>query len=189
MGRQNLMIFHLCGQHFLAKDQYPQEKKYEVFSVKDIKDTASYLNNESRQRIAEYANATHYNDEVIHQVMEMVKETNAILVYFPDHGEEVYDFRDFYGRHFIGDTHVSEQIIKYQIEIPFVVWCSDKWKASHQEEWEAIGKATDREFSIDNVCHLLFRLAGIKTKQYQATRDLFSPEYKPSTKEYDMLAL
>ena len=189
MGRQNLIIFHLCGQHFLAKDQYPKEKKYEVFSAKDVKDTASYLNNESRQRIAEYANATHYNDEVIHQMMEMVKETNALLIYFPDHGEEVYDFRDFYGRHFIGDTHVSDQIIKYQIEIPFVVWCSDKWKASHPEEWETIGKAVDREFSIDIVCHLLFRLGGIKTKQYKATRDLFSPEYIPSTKEYDMLAL
>ena len=79
--------------------------------------------------------------------------------------------------------------IKYQIEIPFIVWCSDKWKLSHQAEWETIGKCIDRAFTTDNLCHLLFRLAGIKTKVYQAERDLFSPEFVPQTKEYNMLSL
>ena len=189
LGKRNLMIFHLCGQHFLAKDQYPHEAQYDVFSAKDVKDTASYLNNASRQRIAEYANATRYNDEVIHQIMEMAKNTHAVMVYFPDHGEEVYDYRDFYGREFLGEAKGSKDFYKYQIDIPFVVWCSDKWKASHQAEWESIGQAVDRQFSTDIICHLMFRLAGIKTKQYKATRDLFSPEYQPSTKEYDILSL
>lgn len=189
MGSHNLIIFHLGGQHFLAKNQYPQEERYEVFSAKDVKDTASYLNNESRQRIAEYANATRYNDEVIGHVMDLVRNTNALIIYFPDHGEEVYDYRDFYGRQFLGESKISDQLIKYQIEIPFIVWCSDKWKMSHEEEWKKIGEAIDRPFSTDIICHLMFRLAGIKTKQYKATLDLFSPEYQPSTKEYDMLSL
>ena len=189
LGKRNLMIFHLCGQHFLAKDQYPHEEKYEIFSAKDVKDTASYINDNSRQRIAEYANATRYNDEVIHQIMEMEKDANTIMIYFPDHGEEVYDYRDFYGRELLGEVKESAGIIKYQIEIPFVVWCSDKWKMSHEEEWKRIGEAIDKPFSTDIICHLMFRLAGIKTKQYKATRDLFSPEYQPSTKEYDMLSL
>jgi heptose-I-phosphate ethanolaminephosphotransferase len=44
-------------------------------------------------------------------------------------------------------------------------------------------------FSTDNVCHHLFRLAGIKTKVYQPERELFSTEFIPQTKEYDMLGL
>ena len=189
LGNRNFIIFHLGGQHFLAKNQYPQEAKYNIFSAKDVKDKAPYLNDESRQRIAEYANATHYNDSVIRQIMDLVKETNALLIYFPDHGEEVYDYRDFYGRQLLSEDKITPELIKYQIEIPFIIWCSDKWKLSHEKEWETIGQALHREFSTDNVCHLLFRLAGIKTKVYQPERDLFSPEFIPQTKEYDMLGL
>lgn len=189
LGSHNLIIFHLGGQHFLASTQYPHEPQYQVFSAKDVKDKASYLNDESRQRIAEYANATRYNDAVIRQMMDMVKDRNALLVYFPDHGEEVYDYRDFYGRKLLATDPITPNLIKYQIEIPFVIWCSDKWKLSHQEEWEAIGQAVDREFSTDNLCHLLFHLSGIKTKVYKAERDLFSPEFVPQTKEYNMLSL
>ena len=189
LGNRNLIIFHLGGQHFLASNQYPQEQPYQIFTAKDVKDKASYLNEESRERIAEYANATRYNDAVIRQIMDLVKNQKALLVYFPDHGEEVYDYRDFYGRKLLATDPITPDLIKYQIEIPFVVWCSDKWKNSHETEWTTIGETINREFSTDNVCHLLFRLAGIKTKVYQSERDLFSPEFIPQTKEYNMLAL
>lgn len=189
LGRNNLLIFHLAGQHFLAKNQYPKDQKYDVFSAKDVKDTASYLNQESRQRIAEYANATRYNDEVINQIMDMVRNTNAILIYFPDHGEEVYDYRDFYGRQVLGEDRITDQLIKYQIEIPFVVWCSDKWREAHPQEYAALQQAIDREFTTDNICHMLFRLGGIKTSVYKSNRDLLSPDYVPQTKAYDMISL
>lgn len=188
-GPRNLIVFHLGGQHFLASTQYPHEPAYEVFSAKDVKDTADYLTDESRQRIAEYANATRYNDSVIRQMMDLVRETNAVLIYFPDHGEEIYDYRDFYGRQLLGEDQVTPELIEHQIEIPFIVWCSDKWKLSHEAEWEAVGKAVDREFSTDNICHMLFRLAGIRTREYKAERDLLSPAFKPQTKPYNMLAL
>lgn len=189
LGKQNLIIFHLGGQHFLATTQYPHVPEYQVFTAKDVKDDAPYLNDESRQRIAEYANATRYNDAVIHQIMTMVKETNALLVYFPDHGEEIYDYRDFYGRQILSQDKITPELIRNQIEIPFIVWCSEKWKQSHKTEWETIMQAADREFTTDNVCHMLFHLAGIKTKSYQAERDLLSPEFIPQTKAYNMLSL
>ena len=189
LGNRNLIIFHLGGQHFLATTQYPHEPQYQVFTAKDVTSKAPYLNEESRERIAEYANATRYNDAVIRQIMDLVRNQKALLVYFPDHGEEVYDYRDFYGRKLLATDQITPDLIKYQIEIPFIVWCSDKWKESHETEWQAMGQTIDREFSTDNLCHLLFRLAGIKTKIYMPERDLFSPEFVPQTKEYNMLSL
>lgn len=189
LGQLNFMIFHLSGQHFLAKNQYPNETKYNVFSAKDVKDSAPYLSDESRQRIAEYANATRYNDEVIHQIMEQVRHTNAILIYFPDHGEEVFDYRDFYGRQLLSEDRITNELIKNQLEIPFVVWCSDTWKEKHPQECENIKLAIDREFSTDNICHMLFRLAGIKTEEYKSTRDLLSPDFKLQSKTYDITSL
>ncbi len=189
LGKNNLMIFHLGGQHFPASMQYPHETEYEVFTANDVKKKASYINKESRQRIADYANATRYNDAVIRQTMDLVKDSKAILIYFPDHGEEVFDYREFYGRQILEEGNITPQLIKYQIEIPFVIWCSDKWKDSHRSEWENICKAIDREFTTDNLCHLLFRLAGIKTKEYKEERDLISPAFIPQTKPYNMVSL
>ena len=189
LGVRNLIIFHLAGQHWPASMQYPQDKKYQVFSPSDIKDKKPYLNDESRQRLADYANATHYNDAVIRQIMDLVKVDNSILIYFPDHGEEIYDYRDFYGRQVLGEDLITPELIKYQIEIPFVIWCSDRWKASHPEEWEAINQSQDREFSTDNICHLLFHLGGIRTKEYKQERDLISPRFVPQTKAYNMLSI
>jgi len=186
LGSHNLIIFHLNGQHRPANTQYPQEKEYQVFSAKDIKNPAPYLNEDSRQRIAEYDNATHFNDQVMKQIMDLVRDTKAVLIYFSDHGEEVYDYRDFLGRSLLEEAKITPELVKYQIEIPFIVWVSDKWKQQNEAEWQHMGEAIDREFSIDNVCHLLFRLGGVKTKDYKPSRDLFSPEFIPQTKEYDI---
>ncbi len=186
LGPHNLIIFHLNGQHRPANSQYPPGKEYQLFSAKDIKNPASYLNDESRQRIAEYDNATFYNDQVIRHITDFIKDKNALLIYFSDHGEEVYDYRDFLGRSLLEETEITPELIKYQMEIPFIVWCSDKWKKQHEREWKTIGESISREFSIDNTCHFLFNLGGIHTKEYNPKRDLFSPEFVPQTKEYDM---
>ena len=186
LGSHNLIIFHLNGQHRPANTQYPQENEYQIFSSMDIKNPASYLNEESKQRIAEYDNATHFNDKVLKQIMDIVRDKKAILIYFSDHGEEVYDYRDFLGRSLLEEAKITPDLVKYQLEIPFIVWASDKWKQQNETGWQNMGEAIDREFSIDNICHLLFRLGGIKTKEYKPERDLFSPEFIPQTKEYEI---
>lgn len=187
LGSHNLIIFHLNGQHRATTDQFPQNKENCIFSAKDIKDTAPYLDERRRQQIADYDNATRYNDRVIKHIMNMVKESNSILIYFSDHGEEIYDHRDFYGRSLLEVEEITPELIKCQLEIPFVIWASDKWKERNKDEWEIMGQAIDREFTIDNMCHLLFRLADIKTEEYKPSRDLFSPEFKPQTKEINMI--
>lgn len=189
LGKHNLVIFHLWGQHLPADAQFPNDKEHQVFTIKDIKDPAPYLNDKSRQVIADYDNATHYNDEVIRHIVSIFKEKNSILVYFPDHGEEVYDYQDSCGRQVFGEVEITPEHIKYQLEIPFTIWASEEWKQKHEDEWKTIGEVIDRAFTTDNICHLLFRLGGIKTKEYKPTRDLLSPDFVPQTKEYNILSL
>lgn len=187
LGSHNLIIFHLNGQHRATTDQFPQNKENCLFTAKDIKDPAPYLDERRRQQIADYDNATHYNDKVIKHIMNMFKESNSILIYFSDHGEEIYDYRDFYGRSLLEVEEITPELIKCQLEIPFIIWISDKWKQRNKDEWSIIRQAVDREFTVDNLCHLLFRLAGIKTQEYKPTRDLFSPEFKAQTQKINMI--
>ena len=189
LGKNNLIIFHLWGQHIPADTQFPNDSKHKVFSIKNVRSKAPYLNDQSRQVIADYDNATLYNDEVINHIMNLFRNKNAVLIYFPDHGEEIYDYRNSCGRYVFGKVGITPQQIKYQFEVPFVVWSSNQWKQKHLMEWQAIEQCLDREFTTDNVCHLLFRLAKIKTQEYKPSRDLFSPEFVPQTKKYNIFAL
>jgi len=189
IGKHNLVIFHLYGQHMPASTQYPQDNEHQVFSIDEVPYNHSFLTNESKQEIVEYDNATRYNDEVIKYIIDIFKDKSSILVYFSDHGEEVYDYRNYHGRVMLENNSITPSLIKYQIEVPFMVWASEKWQKQNLEDWQNIGLAVDKAFTTDNICHLLFHLAGIKTNIYKAERDLFSPKFEQAKKHDIMLAL
>ena len=173
-GKYNLSIIHLMGQHVTASERYPKE--FNCFSAKDIKRNDTYLDEEKKQSIAEYDNATLYNDSVIGMLFNTYKNRNAVVIYLSDHGEEIYDIRDSKGRNLelIKDTNV----IKYQNDVPFIVWCSDKYKVSHSGIIKDLQASVNKKGMIDNVCQLLFRLANIKTSFYNSERDITSSKYK-----------
>ena len=173
---RNLIFFHLMGQHFDASNRYPQEKKYQFFNEQDIRRRDAYLTKAKRQEIADYDNATRYNDLVLKQVFDMYRDEPTIVISLSDHGEEIYDFRDSKGRSEAGDY--PAQMMKYQYQVPFVIWCSDAFQQQRPEEMQRIRQAVDKSYNIDDLCHLLFRLCGVKTPYYQQKLDPLSPQYR-----------
>lgn len=171
---RNLVIFHLRGQHYQAKNRYPHNKQFLRFSSDNIKSTN--LTFQQKEVVAHYDNATLYNDYNIYQIIEKFRKKNAIIIYFPDHGEEVYDYRDMYGRTLENvKTHNS---IKFQYEIPFIIWCSNVFINQHPQITCNISNAISKPFMIDNICQILFYLAGINCEYYHPERCLISPKYK-----------
>lgn len=73
-----------------------------------------------KKEIADYDNATRYNDYVLMQIINRFRNQNTVLLYFSDHGEEVYDYRDHKGRDLSSNT-ISYNYLKYQHEIPFMI--------------------------------------------------------------------
>ena len=177
-GKYVFDIFHLWGQHVDASERYPHGQ-FSRFSAKDIRNNAPYMTEGKKQDIANYDNATYYNDYVINHIINLYRDKNTVVVYFSDHGEEIYDYRDSKGR-VEAATGQEKNWLKYQFEVPFVIWCSDKYKALHPDIVRRIKASLNRPFMTDNTCHLLFDLAGLKTIYYRAERDLISPKFKPS---------
>ena len=177
-GKYVFDIFHLWGQHVDASERYPHDK-FSRFSAKDIHSKAPYMTESKKQDIANYDNATYYNDFVINHIIDLYRNKNTVLVYFSDHGEEVYDYRDSKGR-VEAVPGQEKEWLRYQFEVPFVIWCSDKYKALHPDVVRRIKASLNRPFMTDNTCHLLFDLAGLKTSYYRPERDLISPKFKPA---------
>lgn len=178
IAKYNFQIFHLWGQHVDASERYPHGQ-FSRFSAKDIRNNAPYMTESKKQDIANYDNATYYNDYVINHIINLYRDKNTVVVYFSDHGEEIYDYRDSKGR-VEAATGQEKNWLKYQFKVPFVIWCSDKYKALHPDIVRRIKASLNRPFMTDNTCHLLFDLAGLKTIYYRPERDLISPKFKPS---------
>ena len=171
-----LMVFHLLGQHVSFRYRYPEG--YDYFTADSIRFRhESWLTDEMKAEIAHYDNATRYNDDVIRQLVSMYQDQNTVMVYLSDHGEEVYDYRDNYGRDDWSMGNDPQQVLRYQYMVPLVVWCSDKYLTLHPEMAEQLKKATHKPFMLDNTCHLLFRLAHLLTPYYNNSRDILSPDY------------
>ena len=180
-------VFHLMGQHTLPLWRYPENDKNAVFTADSIQ--RADLNDYERQYIAEYDNATRYNDFVIGNIIQYYSQKNAVILYLSDHGDEVYDYRDVVGR-----THEpvkQKQALKYQYEIPMILWCSDQFMNTHPTIMENVRRAILRPFSSDNVPQLLMGLSGIRSSFYEPKKDVLSNQYEcgiriiQNTTDYD----
>ncbi len=167
---KNKMIFiHIMGGHVLYSSRYPST--FNHFDYK--KDTIPYkpfLTDKHKQTIDEYDNAIRYNDYFVSSVINAVKSKNqsSFVVFFPDHGEEVYDFRDFKG-------HEIENSSIYQCEIPFILWLSDKYK----KEVPCLVIDKKRPFSTENFIYSISTLAALKYDFYVPEFSLFSEKFIP----------
>lgn len=171
----NLIIFHIMGQHTMPDKRYPSNSQFNYFSVDSI--NRPDLDVRRRTLIAHYDNATLYNDWLINSIIEHYDDDNAVVIYLSDHGEEIYDFRDHYGR--TQESIKTAELLKYQYEIPFMIWCSDTYKARHPIVMNNIAAAVDKPFMNDNVCQILFGLVEMSTQYYHPERDLLSPQFQP----------
>ena len=173
---KRLVLFHLLGQHVGFEYRYP--KNFAYFNEDSLSFRKEpWLTKDMREDIIHYDNATRYNDHVLQQIIGLYDQQNTIVVYLSDHGEEVYDYRENSGRDDWGMGSDPRQVLRWQYMVPFVVWCSDKYAATHPDIIKQLQNATSRPAMLDNVCQLLFHLSDLKTPYYNKTRDVLSSDY------------
>lgn len=168
-------IFHLQGQHFRTEERYPQTPEFQHFTVDSIHRSEEWITDKKKQEIAHYDNCTLYNDYVLDQIITIFRDRCSVLIYLSDHGEDVYDTGDNLGR---------RANSRQSYEIPFMVWCSDKYKKQHGDIVNSIRESVDKPLMSDNLCHLLMRLGGVKSVYYHEDRDVLSPHYKCPPRNY-----
>ncbi len=165
----SLYVVHLLGQHYTYSMKYPNS--WDKFKAKDY--DANRWNEHQRELIAQYDNATLYNDFVISSLIQKFKDTNTILIHFSDHGEEVFELRDYNGH---GNAPLSPNI-KYQIRVPLFIWMSDRYKKLHKDIYEKALASKHVPIITDDISHTILGIGGISTKWYKSSRDFLSNNY------------
>lgn len=176
----SLAIIHLMGQHFVAGDRFPDKNEFKVFSASNYVNMRPNLSHNQRQDIADYDNAVHFGDHILGMLFDFYRDKNAAIVFLSDHGEEIWDFRNHKGRDY--NKHKSAEVLHYQHDIPFIIWCSSKYLANYPELVKQITKSLHNKFMTDNTCQVLFSLAHLDTPLYHAERDLISSKFTPTKK-------
>ena len=173
-ARPSMVIFHMMGQHEDYRERYPEA--FNHFTADSVQN--EFTDEAGRQIVAEYDNATLYNDAVVAALLDKYSEQDVVAIYLSDHGEEIYDWRNSCYR--TNSDYMTPEIARYQYEIPLLFYVSDTFKAKHPALYEEIVAARHKPFIATMMPFVLFHLAGIGHADYRPELDILSPEYDES---------
>ena len=170
--KNKVVFLHLMGCHTEYQKRYPPD--FEIF--KDAKDKQG-------RTINAYDNAIYYNDFVIDSIISLLKnysqnhpDMRISVLYFSDHGENVYDEDDNCGHNY------SDRIPHVNVEIPFIFWFSESQIAFLQSEGVSLVQRLHTPYMIDDLFHTIIDLASIKTSCFDSRRSVVNKDYDASRK-------
>ena len=169
----NLTILHLMGSHVDYQARYPL-KTFRKFTPQQY--DRPELTAKQRQTLAHYDNSLLYNDSILSAITNHFADKDAVVIYVPDHGEEVFDHPPYInGRRHNAD--IDYALAHSEMEIPFWIWGSPLYRENHPYGWLAIQAAKDRPLMTDALPHFLLYLGGISTPLYRPELNVISPDY------------
>jgi heptose-I-phosphate ethanolaminephosphotransferase len=165
---RKLIVVHLMGSHTAYKFRYPPSFNCFTGEAPSHVNAPSFLTSDVQEMVNEYDNSVRYNDWLTDSMLTMLSSRHeaAAMVCFSDHGEEVYDFRDFAG-------HAVEKTSSWMCEIPFLVWLSGEYAAARTD----LVLDETRPCSTVDLLYSLSDLAGLQYEGYDSSRSLFSPDF------------
>jgi heptose-I-phosphate ethanolaminephosphotransferase len=170
---KKFIVVHLLGTHIKYKYRYPDNwGKFDG----DTQNVPPGLSADRLESWNDYDNANLYNDHVLASLIKDYKATNpnGFLLYFSDHGEEVYDTppHNIQGRN-------ESQPTRHMYNVPFILWRSEKWQAAHPRD---LSGDVNRKYSSSELIHTWSDLAGLSYEGYDPSRSLVSPQFVPTTR-------
>jgi len=181
-SKQKIIFLHLIGTHGRYSSRFPESYNY----FKDNSLNTKFKQEQAFKLINEYDNAIRYNDNIVNSVIDKVRQqnTNSFVLYFSDHGDELFDTIDFIG-------HNEYQATRPMYEVPFIAWLSDEYKLNFNQT-KRYNNFTKRAYNLEDFIYSFADLAKINFKQMDSTKSVFSDRFfrKPrlirDNEDYDL---
>lgn len=169
---QKMIFIHLIGTHGDYKKRYPPS--FDRF--KGSGPQTKFLNSNSEKIVNAYDNAVRYNDYVVRNIIDLAKKEDKLsyVLYFADHGDEVYDTMDLMG-------HNEYHATRPMYEVPLIVWFSEKYK-EQRPGFYSLKSFENRKYNLEDFIHSFADLSFIKFNQQDSTRSIFSPSFQTRTR-------
>ena len=167
--KKKFIVVHLLGTHNKYEYRYP--RSFAIFDNMEVNDNR--LDDRERSYYNEYDNAVYYNDYVVSKIIEEIKiyKKSAALLYFSDHGEEVFDNKDIKK---LGRSEDAPTLAMYSI--PFLIYKNNKFKNKTIDS--EISKTYEhRLYSSSNLIYTFTDLAGLSFKDFDSSKSIINKNY------------
>jgi glucan phosphoethanolaminetransferase (alkaline phosphatase superfamily) len=149
----DFIILHTMGSHFLYNDRYPpQFKKYALTCDSDpVSDCAPGT------LINSYDNTILYTDHFLSEVINIIKDKDAILFYVSDHGQ-------FLGENGIYYHGNKDSIDEKAHRVPMFLWMSDALLKNEifVSKFKTAQKNSHKKLSHDNLFYSILDCSNIE---------------------------
>lgn len=169
---RKLIFIHLIGTHIDFDKRYPESFSY----FKDSNSKSKFKSKKATKSINSYDNAVRYNDFIVRSIIEKARASKSIgyVVYFSDHGDEVFDTMNFLG-------HNEYHATRPMYEVPFIVWLSENYKSAYPD-YNNLNLYTKRPYSLEHFIHSFSDLSHIKFDKFDETKSIFNPKFEKRTR-------
>jgi glucan phosphoethanolaminetransferase (alkaline phosphatase superfamily) len=164
-----VIFIHLLGDHYNYRSRFPESAAYF-----DGAAGSSCRTPEQNQLFNDYDSSVRFNDSVMGKIIATMRDFDgeSFVLYFSDHGEEVYDWREFF-------DHEDAMLSPYLAEIPFVLWLSDDYRSAHRAFTARLAGETDRPFITSDLIAAVADLTRLSFPGMDENRSLFSDTFTP----------
>jgi heptose-I-phosphate ethanolaminephosphotransferase len=179
-----VIFVHLMGSHLQYRNRYPPEQA--VFN--GAEGVQAYTPSPSRSELAyinSYDDSVRYTDSVLGEVLSQLKgiEGVAALSFLADHGEEVFDSKDFKG-------HGPDGVTRHMVEVPFVFWRNQAYQTAFTKTDQQLQQHAKQPMMLDDYFHFGLCFMQIESDLFNAQHALCSERYQPKPriiygKDYD----
>ncbi|MFO7745076.1 MAG: sulfatase-like hydrolase/transferase [Psychroflexus sp.] len=162
---KKLIVLNLLATHGNYALRYPQS-----FNHFKSDPPTEFRSKDNFKVINHYHNSIYYVDYLVNSVINKVKSNGdkSYVLYFSDHGEEVFFDKDFVGHN---DSDIPTRSM---FEIPFFLWTSPEFDSVYNFEFKP-----DRPYSLSSFIHSLSDLSQIDFSKLETQKSIFSEDFKP----------
>ncbi|WP_034058153.1 sulfatase-like hydrolase/transferase [Lacinutrix jangbogonensis] len=167
-SKRKLIFVHLIGTHRLYPKRYTKEFDY----FEGVNERTKYKTAYSKAKVNEYDNAVRYNDFVVSEIIKLTKaeNENSFVVYFSDHGDDVFDTQDFVGHH-------GHKGSKPMFDVPFLAWFSDDY-LNNNKRIDTLNNYENRKYNAEDFIYSFSDIINLDFEGFDATRSIFSSSFK-----------
>lgn len=162
------IFVHMMGSHSIFKLRYPPQH---TFFTPEM--YPQFQNARNKEVMADYDNSVRFNDSVVSDIMDTFADQESLVIYFSDHGLDLYDTRHDYAAHGRPDDPAS---FEAGTRIPFMIYTSPSYMATHPHTLERIKASLHRKWNTTDLIYTILDLSG-----YQPTS--FDPQSQGSLLE------